>query len=166
MNAKHKYNVFVLATLVLLLPMLLWHYVPSPVCLALVTGDSMLPTMPSGSIAIGLSKYLVTPEVGDVAIVKQGDNYVIHRIIYLDSEKVITKGDNNALEDQTQPIQNIAYIVVAFIPPRYANFFLATIYLYITVVVIYHVKKLCEHLSTPPSSKKSGNNHVGATVTD
>ena len=65
----------------------------------IVNGESMLPTIPSGSLAI--AKKAQTYEIGDIATYKDESNnrLVIHRIMAQEGNGFIFKGDNNNAKD-------------------------------------------------------------------
>ena len=65
----------------------------------IVNGESMLPTFPSGSLAI--AKKAQTYEMGDIATYKDESNnrIVIHRIVAQEADGFIFKGDNNNAVD-------------------------------------------------------------------
>lgn len=56
----------------------------------------------SGSIEIGdyiIVKLTKDVKLEDVIVYKQGENTITHRIVYIDGEKITTKGDANNIED-------------------------------------------------------------------
>lgn len=63
-----------------------------------VGSGSMSPELKVGDyIIIGKSdKY----KVGDIVTYKSKSSYITHRIVYMDNEKVVTKGDSNNINDK------------------------------------------------------------------
>jgi signal peptidase I len=67
------------------------------------TGSSMQPTFKPGQLLY------VRPDVedikpGDVLVYKQKERYIVHRVLDLDNDTFITRGDNNARADRN-PVQ-------------------------------------------------------------
>lgn len=63
-------------------------------------GGSMQPTLGPGDLALCTDR--VEPEVGDIVVVEAGvlsDRPVRHRVVDLDDDHVVTKGDANRLPD-------------------------------------------------------------------
>jgi len=92
---------------------LLWF----PVTLLLVSGDSMLPTYRTGDLVLGVATYLDGYRVGDAVVwfatVTHG---VIHRVVNVSDNYVVTKGDNNPISDPPVPKDWVKYVAVLWIP--------------------------------------------------
>jgi len=92
---------------------LLWF----PVALLLVSGDSMLPTYRTGDLVLGVATYLVGYRVGDIVVWYATYTHgVIHRVISISDNYMITKGDNNPISDPPVPKEWVRYVVVLWIP--------------------------------------------------
>ena len=46
-------------------------------------------------------------KVGDVVVVSQPSGFLVHRIVNINKDIVITKGDNNQREDECSFVENI-----------------------------------------------------------
>lgn len=82
-------------------------------CAVVMTG-SMEPTLPVDSL-IFVNKSNDYKE-GDVVVIQDYYNLVVHRIVFIDEDVVITKGDANNSEDEPMPISSIRGEVVGHIP--------------------------------------------------
>lgn len=82
-------------------------------CAVVMTG-SMEPNLPVDSL-IFVNKSNDYKE-GDVVVIQDYYNLVVHRIVFIDEDVVITKGDANNSEDEPMPISSIRGEVVGHIP--------------------------------------------------
>ena len=82
-------------------------------CAVVMTG-SMEPNLPVDSL-IFVNKSNDYKE-GDVVVIQDYYNLVVHRIVFIDENIVITKGDANNSEDEPMPISSIRGEVVGHIP--------------------------------------------------
>ncbi len=100
-RAELKYDTtgkdWLLFIVVLVMVFFLGLKLVSPV---VIVSDSMKPEFQRGDMIITQSLSL-TPEVGDIITfdVKSSNNDVSHRVIRISKGKIITKGDNNPLND-------------------------------------------------------------------
>jgi len=74
-------------------------------------------------------------DVGDIITYKQNENYVTHRIIEIDGNRIITKGDNNNVNDVPIHADNILGTYVGKISKF--NFYLSIIYKPISLIIIF-----------------------------
>lgn len=82
-------------------------------CAVVMTG-SMEPTLPvDAMIFVNETKDY---EVGDIVVIQDYYNLVVHRIISINGNEVITKGDANNVEDEPTLISEIRGEVVGHIP--------------------------------------------------
>jgi len=73
-------------------------------------GDSMLPTMKSGDSVVCLP---LEYETNDIVIFRNhNEQLVIHRVVGINSHKILTKGDNNYTPDISIPKDNVVCKVV------------------------------------------------------
>ena len=82
-------------------------------CAVVMTG-SMEPTLPVDSLIF--VKETRDYQTGDVVVIQDYYNLVVHRIVSIDENQVITKGDANNTEDEPMPISSIRGEVVGHIP--------------------------------------------------
>ena len=87
-----------------------------PVTFSLAVGSSMFPTISNGEMLVAVSKQLVDIRPGDIAIYKNGQEFVVHRVIEINGNYAIFKGDNNLISDGIVPLSNVYYKVVAILP--------------------------------------------------
>ncbi len=70
------------------------------IALAVVDGRSMEPTLQPGDLVVVVRKIsLEDVSVGDVVVYRRGGTLIIHRVIRVEGDTLITKGDNNLLHD-------------------------------------------------------------------
>ncbi len=70
------------------------------ITIAVVEGSSMEPTLQTGDLVIVLRKISVNDmSIGDVVVYRRGSTLIIHRIVMIEGNTVITKGDNNWVVD-------------------------------------------------------------------
>ena len=82
-------------------------------CAVVMTG-SMEPTLPvDAMIIVDETKDY---EVGDIVVIQDYYNLVVHRIISINGNEVITKGDANNAEDEPKLLSEIRGEVVGHIP--------------------------------------------------
>lgn len=60
-----------------------------------VTGDSMIPLLFSNDILEFRKIIFKNVETDDIVLIKKGRQNIVHRVIYINSQYAITKGDNN-----------------------------------------------------------------------
>ncbi len=88
-----------------------------PVAVFVVSGNSMVPTLRTGDLALGVATYLTDYDVGDIVVwyatITHG---VIHRVVNVTESRVVTMGDNNPLPDPPVPRHFVKYKVVCWVP--------------------------------------------------
>lgn len=89
---------------VVLLCVVAWYFtlapaaLGGPLSLVLVRGTSMEPTYVNGDLVIGYRA--AQPTAGDVVVFRgPGDAPVIHRLVRLEGERLVTRGDNLTVDD-------------------------------------------------------------------
>ena len=82
-------------------------------CAVVMTG-SMEPDLPVDSL-IFVNK-TNDYQQGDVIVIQDYYNLVVHRVVFIDENVVITKGDANNTEDEPMPLSAIRGEVVGHIP--------------------------------------------------
>ena len=86
----------------------------SPISIAIVSGRSMEPALNIGDLTILIKTEF---EVGDIVLWCRGTfNCVLHRLVAVDNETVITKGDANPINDPPLQRDMILYKAVFVIP--------------------------------------------------
>ena len=83
----------------------------------IINGESMLPTIISGSLAVAKSAQVY--EVGDIAVYKDESNnrQVVHRIIEQNEDEFTFKGDNNKAKDPGIVKAEMIHGKVIFVAP-------------------------------------------------
>lgn len=72
-----------------------------PVPIGAVASDSMAPTLHRGDVYVALPPALAgDPVVGDIAVFRGPDGWVVHRLVDRTSEGFLTAGDANVFVDQ------------------------------------------------------------------
>ncbi|MEM2594464.1 MAG: signal peptidase I [Sulfolobales archaeon] len=70
------------------------------ITLAVVEGTSMEPTLQSGDLVIVIKRVSTKDiSVGDVIVYRRSGTLIIHRVLRVEDDTLITKGDNNWLPD-------------------------------------------------------------------
>ena len=90
----------VLVGIVYFTPKILAKALGTPYPLAAITSSSMWPALKQGDMVM-IKK--VTPEglkIGDIIVYKNEQGFTIHRIIKLNQNNLVTKGDANNVEDK------------------------------------------------------------------
>ncbi|MCX8184845.1 MAG: signal peptidase I [Sulfolobales archaeon] len=83
-------------SLLLLITLILLDYVT----LAVVEGSSMEPTLQPGDLVVIVKRVsLGEISIGDVIVYQRGRTLIIHRVIRIEGNTLIAKGDNNWLPD-------------------------------------------------------------------
>ena len=82
--------------------------------LANVLSGSMEPTFSKGALL--LVKEETDIEVGNIVVYQSGNELIVHRIVELDDDTVITRGDANNVDDSPFPRSEIKGVVVTWIP--------------------------------------------------
>lgn len=78
------------------------------ITLAVVEGTSMEPTLQSGDLVIVIKRVSLRDiEVGDIVVYRRGGTLIIHRVIRIEGDTLITKGDNNWLPDPPVKFQSV-----------------------------------------------------------
>ena len=90
--------------------------VPMPLGIgtSIVLSGSMEPTISIDDLVF--VKKATNIKVGDIILFKSGNSSVIHRIIKIEDNVVITKGDANNVEDDPIDINNVSGIYIGKIP--------------------------------------------------
>ncbi len=87
---------------------------PFGVGLSVVLSGSMEPTLSVNDLVIVREQ--PSYEVGDVIVFQEGYHLVIHRLVSLDEDRAVTKGDANNVEDEPISPAQIKGKLVASIP--------------------------------------------------
>ena len=64
-----------------------------------IVSGSMEPAIKTNSMVIVKKAPYEDMDVDDIILYKQGDNYIVHRVINKTNEGILTKGDNNNFDD-------------------------------------------------------------------
>ena len=81
---------------------------------AVVLSGSMEPTIMTDEMII--VKAQENYEVGDVVVYQSGYSLVVHRIVAMDDQTVMTRGDANNVDDEPMELSRIKGEVIAHIP--------------------------------------------------
>lgn len=89
----------ILAALIYGLPQILTFVLETEYPLASITSSSMWPTLKQGDLVLikGVNKEEL--QVGDVVVYQNEMGFTIHRIVKMDGETLVTKGDANNIND-------------------------------------------------------------------
>ncbi|MEM1694817.1 MAG: S24/S26 family peptidase [Ignisphaera sp.] len=98
-----------IAVLSAVLCLVLWRHLGLPICVGIVSSSSMDPTIPLGSIVIGIRD---EPRIGSIVVLDINGRLVMHRVVYMNSTHVVTKGDACLENDPPTPLKNILCVVV------------------------------------------------------
>ena len=79
-------------------------------------GRSMLPFIRGGVDKVLLRK-LENLKVGDIALARVDDRYVMHRVIAINGQQVTLMGDGNLQEKEQTAVDEVAGVVVEIITP-------------------------------------------------
>jgi len=154
-----RFDIAIAVTGVFVVLLVAWQYVPAPMCVSIVAGTSMIPTIEPGSVVFGVSTFLLKPRVGDIVIARYGNHYIVHRLVHVDGETAVTKGDANEAPDQPIPAADVRYVIVGTMPPPVAQYVLAGIYLY-TIFAAVHTAYIV--LNTAGRTQSMADKHVQA----
>lgn len=155
--AKKIGNIFSTVVLVLLLSLVVIMYVPKlfKITPMVVLSGSMEPTYKVGALIFVKDVEPSSLEIGDnvTFTLNETKTVITHRIIDLDKEAktMITKGDNNNVEDGEQSISNVVGKAMDFSIPilgylmTYLNTSTGMIILFSLVVICMLVSYLLDH---------------------
>lgn len=104
-------------SVLLLLALLLGVRLHLPIALDFVAGSSMYPTASNGYMVLLVSARLSPPKVGDVVLYSGRHMLVLHRVVEVEGDTLLVKGDNNPHPDPPVPREKVLYKAVLFIPP-------------------------------------------------
>ncbi len=145
-----KHVVFVIALVAFAIPLILTSIIYGGY--GDVTGNSMLPTLYPDQVYFW-ETINDTPKIGDIVIIERDDRdyLIIHRIIQIDGEMILTKGDNNShIDDPISRDQVIARVSLTL--PISGSQMLALICLssaYIGIYLFYSVMLFLMRLLLP-----------------
>jgi hypothetical protein len=77
-----------------------------------VSGFSMVPLLCPGDVVV-VRLGQVRPRLGDVVVRRQGDALVVHRVVQVTGEHIITKGDATLSHDPSVSSDEILGVVIA-----------------------------------------------------
>ncbi len=85
---------------------LLW-YLHTPYPMAAITSGSMWPVLHTGDLAFieGVGKGDL--RVGDIVVWKNSQGFTIHRVVRLEEDRLVTKGDANFTEDDPVKYEDV-----------------------------------------------------------
>jgi len=95
--------------LCVVLCLVLWRHLGLPLCVGVVSGSSMEPTIPPGSVVVGVRG---EPRVGSVVVFDRGGRLVVHRVVHANSTHVVTRGDACVEDDPPTPVEDVLCVVV------------------------------------------------------
>ena len=81
---------------------------------AVVLSGSMEPTFSKDDLIIVKKKDSF--DIGDIVVYQSNDSLVVHRVVYMDGDMVVTKGDANNIEDASFDKIAIKGVVIGCIP--------------------------------------------------
>lgn len=87
---------------------------PFGIGIANVLSGSMEPTFSRGTLLI--VKRIKEPKVGDIVVYQSGKSLVVHRVVGIEGDMVITQGDANNAADEPFPKSEIKGVVAGWIP--------------------------------------------------
>ncbi|MEM1694722.1 MAG: S26 family signal peptidase [Ignisphaera sp.] len=96
----------------IVLCLILWKHLNLPVCIGIVSGSSMEPTLSPGSIVIG---FRGEPRIGSIVVFNRNGSLVIHRVININSTHIVTKGDACIENDPPISIKDVLCVVSYYV---------------------------------------------------
>ncbi len=103
--------------LIFLLLLIIARAIHFPIAIFLVSGQSMYPVLKTGDLVVGEAVYLSGFHVGDIVVWYRTFSYgVIHKVIKIKNDIVVTKGVNNPAPDPPVPSSYVQYKIVLKIP--------------------------------------------------
>lgn len=149
---KNIRNVVIgIITITLLLNLCLWNSTNNKISifnkygLAIVVSNSMEPALSKNDMVV--IKKVDNYQVGDIIVYKLNSELVIHRIVRINQNKIITKGDANSYEDKPIDKENIygklnfriPYLgrLISFFKSKYGLFSIASL---VIIMFIYSCK--------------------------
>jgi len=96
--------IVILCIIIFLINLILWDTSNSKISIfnkvgvAIVVSDSMEPVLSVNDLI--MTKKQESYSVGDIIVYKSNNELIIHRIVRVDQEKIVTKGDANDYEDK------------------------------------------------------------------
>ena len=122
-----------------------------------VTG-SMEPAIKAGELIITSDKN--NYEKGDIVTFKDSEGYIItHRIVNINRDRFVTKGDNNNIQDEENSVTNIKGKVIfhSIILGIFIRYFLKPlIIIYVLVVITVTIYNFNKHLKKTNVEKQEG----------
>lgn len=96
-------------------PKALSYILDTPYPMAAITSGSMWPTLKKGDMVFieGISGRQEV-RIGDIVVYQNPQGFTIHRIVKLQEDRVVTKGDANDIEDSPVKYENIIGKTVEF----------------------------------------------------
>lgn len=109
----------------------------APLGFSVSIGSSMFPELQSGDGVLLVSSRLVSLKPGDIAVYKSGGVFIVHRIMRIEKNTVIFKGDDNVEPDPPVSKSNVYYKVIYKIP---FPLWLLTLSTVLTLYGVYLIK--------------------------
>lgn len=97
------------AALAAVVCVIFWRYLGLPLCFGVVVGDSMVPTLRTGDVVVGVRR---EPRVGDIAIYDAGGRLVVHRVTSVEGGLVVMTGDGCQCVDGPVEFGRVLCVVV------------------------------------------------------
>lgn len=147
---KNKQKITCIILTIFLIIQFIGRLIPLPIHIIIYIGYSMQSTINYGDILICISKDIVRYKVGDIVVYYNGYMYyVAHRILEIQGNQILMKGDNAVNIDPPVTDNYIKYKVVMIIP--YYNWIIPIIIFTLIFIIIKrrHIISLikrCEQL--------------------
>jgi len=106
--------------------------------IVIVLTDSMSPTIPPFSFVFVAPVSIVKPSNGSIVLFKFYNHLVLHRVVRMEGNRVITKGDNRSFVEYSR-IDDIVGVAIFLIP--YAPIIYAFVFALFITSVVYEVMK-------------------------
>ncbi len=100
---------FAAAVIAFLSSAVIGYLLERPVFVSYVTSDSMKPTLERGDVFF--INPFAKPEAGDIVVFRNGNHWVVHRVVAV-GENIVTKGDANLATDLPVRAEDVAGVVV------------------------------------------------------
>lgn len=125
--------------------------------ISVVLSGSMEPTLSVNDLVV--VREADGYEIGDIVVYQDGASLVIHKIISMDGDTVITKGDANNVADNPISISAVKGKAVASVPVagaavRFLKTPVATVLLLIAIVVLFELPFLRERKKSEEDLEK------------
>jgi len=105
-------TIIIIIVLSIVMCLILWKHLNLPICIGIVSGSSMEPTITPGSIVIGIRD---EPRIGSIVVFNRNGSLVIHRVIQANSTHIVTRGDACIENDPPISIKDVLCVISYYV---------------------------------------------------